>query len=170
MMVRTCLMYCINFFRNQLWQHLIFYNSFRITNMCLLKVAMCEKRRNSHLQPEGGSKKFNEWGVEGGGGRVVGGLKDFRTGGLPIQGGVSTPLHAMVMFPEKLWDYKRFSILKLQDRLMKSSYAKRRQNSSYSLKIISSSYLTLQNIKFHFELPTRQLNFYFSTFESLIRS
>ena len=51
--------------------------------MCLLKVAMCEKRRNSHLQPEGGSKKFNEWGVEGGG-RVVGGLKDFRTGGLPI--------------------------------------------------------------------------------------
>ena len=36
--------------------------------MCLLKVAMCEKHRNSHLQPEGGSKKFNEWGVEGGGG------------------------------------------------------------------------------------------------------
>ena len=162
-------MYCINFFRNQLWQHLIFYNSFRITNMCLLKVAMCEKRRSSHIYSRRGGVKSlttGEWGV------VVGGLKDFRTGGLPIQGGggVSTPLHAMLMFPKKLWDYRRFRILKLQDRVMKSSYAKRRQNPSYSLKIIPSSYLTLQNIKFHFELPTRQLNFYFSTFESLIRS
>ena len=161
-------MYCINFFRNQLWQHLIFYNSFRITNMCLLKVAMCEKRRSSHLQPEGGSKKFNDWGVGGGGGRA----QRFQDWGITNLGGggVSTPLHAMLMFPKKLWDYRRFRILKLQDRVMKSSYAKRRQNPSYSLKIIPSSYLTLQNIKFHFELPTRQLNFYFSTFESLIRS
>ena len=41
-----------------------------------------------------GSKKFEDWGV-----------KDFRTGGLPIWGGatfdwgrVSTPLHAMIFF------------------------------------------------------------------------
>ena len=40
-------------------------------NMCLLKEAMCEKCRSSHLQLEGGSKKCEDWG----------GLKVFRTGG-----------------------------------------------------------------------------------------
>ena len=30
--------------------------------MCLLEVAMCEKCRSSHFQPEGeGSKKFEAW-------------------------------------------------------------------------------------------------------------
>ena len=33
-------MYCSNFFRNQLWEHLISYNSFRNMNMHLLEVAM----------------------------------------------------------------------------------------------------------------------------------
>ena len=55
-------MYCFNFFRNQLWQHLISYNSFRNMNMCLLEVAMCEKCRSSHFQSEGVSKKFEYWG------------------------------------------------------------------------------------------------------------
>ena len=35
-------MYCFNFFRNQLWRHLISYNSFRNVNMCLVEVVMCE--------------------------------------------------------------------------------------------------------------------------------
>ena len=55
-------MYCFNFFRNQLWQHLISYNCFRNMNMCLLEVAMCEKCRSSHFQSEGVSKKFEYWG------------------------------------------------------------------------------------------------------------
>ena len=57
-------MYCFNFFRNQLWQHLISYNSFRNMNMCLLEVVMCEKCRSSHFQSE------------------TGGLKNIRTRGL----------------------------------------------------------------------------------------
>ena len=48
-------------------------------NMCFFEVAMCEKCRSSHFQLEGGSRKFEYWG--GGGG-----LKNFRTGGLPILG------------------------------------------------------------------------------------
>ena len=69
-------MYCFNFFRNQLWRYLISYNSFRTVNMCLLEVAMCEKCRSSHFQwEEGGNKKFEDWGR---------GLKNFRTGGLPL--------------------------------------------------------------------------------------
>ena len=39
--------------------------------MCLLEVAMCEKCRSSHFQPEGGVKIS----------RTGGWLKDFRTGG-----------------------------------------------------------------------------------------
>ena len=76
-------MYCFNFFRNQLWQHLINYNSLRTMNMCLLEVAMCEKCRSSNFQlEEGESKKFEYCRKEGGG------LKNFRTGGgLPIWGG-----------------------------------------------------------------------------------
>ena len=62
-------MYCFNFFRNYLWQHLINY-IFRNVNICLLEVAICEKCRNSHFQLEGG-------------------VKSLRTGG------VSTPLHTM---------------------------------------------------------------------------
>ena len=42
-------MYFFNFFRNQLWQHLISYNSVRDMNMCFLEVAMCEKFRSSHF-------------------------------------------------------------------------------------------------------------------------
>ena len=41
-------------------------------NMFLLEVAMCKKCRSSHFQLDGGSKKFEDWGV---------GLKKFRTGG-----------------------------------------------------------------------------------------
>ena len=59
------LMYCLNFFRNQLWRHLISYNSFRNTNMCFLEVAKCEKCRSSHFQSEGGVKKLRT-GVAGG--------------------------------------------------------------------------------------------------------
>ena len=75
-------MYCFNFFRNQLWQHLINYNSLRTMNMCLLEVAMCEKCRSSNFQlEEGESKKFENCRKEGVG------LKNFRTGGgLPIWG------------------------------------------------------------------------------------
>ena len=62
---RVSLIYCFNFFRNQLWQHLISYNSFRNMNMCLLEVAMCEKCRSSHFQSEGGVKKLRT-GVVGG--------------------------------------------------------------------------------------------------------
>ena len=59
-------MYCFNFFRNQLWQHLINYNSLRTMNMCLLEVAMCEKCRSSNFQSEEGeSKKFEHWREEG---------------------------------------------------------------------------------------------------------
>ena len=64
-------MYCFNFFRNQLWQHLISYNSFRNMNICLLEVVMCEKCRSSHFQSE------------------TGGLKNFRTGGVTFAGGGS---------------------------------------------------------------------------------
>ena len=61
-------MYCFNFFRNQLWQHLINYNSLRTMNMCLLEVAMCEKCRSSNFQlEEGESKKFEYCRKEGGG-------------------------------------------------------------------------------------------------------
>ena len=58
-------MYCFNFFRNQLWQHLISYNSFRNMNMCLLEVATCEKCRSSHFQWKGGGgdgKKIEDCG------------------------------------------------------------------------------------------------------------
>ena len=47
---KISLMYCFNFFRNQLWQDLVSYNSFRNMNMFLLKVAMCEKCRSSDFQ------------------------------------------------------------------------------------------------------------------------
>ena len=63
------LMYCFSFFRNELWQYLISYNSFRNMNMCLLEVAMCEKCRSSHFQLEGGVKSL----------RTGEGLKNFRT-------------------------------------------------------------------------------------------
>ena len=68
-------MYCFNVFRNQLWQHLINYHSFRNMNMYLLEVSMSEKFRSSHFQLEGGSKKFEYWGWG------VGGLKKLRAGG-----------------------------------------------------------------------------------------
>ena len=59
-------------------------------NMFLLEVAMCKKCRSSHFQLDGGSKKFEDWGV---------GLKKFRTGGggggLLLGERVSTPLHVM---------------------------------------------------------------------------
>ena len=41
--------------------------------MCLLEVAMCEKRRSSHFLSERGSKQFEDWGWSG----------YFRTGRLP---------------------------------------------------------------------------------------
>ena len=72
-------MYCFNFFRNQLWQHLISYNSFRNMSMCLLEVAMCEKCRSRDFQLEEG-RRIKILSTAG-----RGGLKNFRTGGrLPI--------------------------------------------------------------------------------------
>ena len=74
-------MYCFNFFTNQLWQHLISYNCFKNIKMCLSEAAVL-KCRSSHFLSEGeGSKKFEDWGGKGGG------VKNFRTGGLPIRGG-----------------------------------------------------------------------------------
>ena len=101
MMIRTCFFnVCFNFFTNQLWQHLISYNSFRNMNMCLLEVTMCEKCRSSHFQLEGGVKSLRTGGV-------------VRTGELPIlwdyfccEGGgdgVSTPLHAMFSLLDDFW-------------------------------------------------------------------
>ena len=49
---RVSLMYCFNFFRNQLLRYLISYNSFRNVNMCLLEAAMCEKCRSNHFQSD----------------------------------------------------------------------------------------------------------------------
>ena len=69
-------MCCFNFFRNQLWQHLICYNSFKNVNMCLLEVVMFEKCRSSHFQSEGGVKSLRN-----------GGLRNFRTGGVTFAGG-----------------------------------------------------------------------------------
>ena len=59
---RVHLMYCFNFFRNHLWQHLISYNSFRNMNMCLLEVPMREKCRSSHFQWKGGVKSLTTGG------------------------------------------------------------------------------------------------------------
>ena len=74
-MVRTySLMYCFNFFRNQLWQHLISYNSFRNINICLLEVAIFEKCRSSHFQSERGVKSLRTRGLpilEGGAGVLL---------------------------------------------------------------------------------------------------
>ena len=71
-------MHCFNFFRNQLWRHLLSSNSFRNVNMCLLEVAMCEKCRSSHFQSDGG-------GARGGGEGGEGARRNVRTGGgLPI--------------------------------------------------------------------------------------
>ena len=55
-------MYYFNFFRTQLWQHLISYNRFRNMNMCLLEVAMCEKCRSSHFQSARGVKSLRTGG------------------------------------------------------------------------------------------------------------
>ena len=80
-MIKMCFFNaCFNFFRNQLWQHLINYNSLRTMNMCLLEIAMCEKCRSSNFQlEEEESKKFEYCREEGGG------LKIFRTeAALPI--------------------------------------------------------------------------------------
>ena len=59
------LMYCFNFFSNQLWWHLISNSSFRNVNMCLLGVAMCEKCRSSPFQLERVVKSLRTggWGV-----------------------------------------------------------------------------------------------------------
>ena len=59
---RVHLMYCFNFFRNHLWQHLISYKSFRNMNMCLLEVPMREKCRSSHFQWKGGVKSLRTGG------------------------------------------------------------------------------------------------------------
>ena len=66
---RVSLMYCFNCFTNQLWQHLISYNSFRSMNMCLLELAICEK-----LQKQPFSVGWRR-------------VKSWRIGGLPIWGG-----------------------------------------------------------------------------------
>ena len=94
-------MYCFNFFRNQLWQHLISYHSFRNMNMYLLEVSMSEKCRSSHFQSEVGSKKFEYWGW--------GGMWVEKTKGW----GVSTSLHAMLLWsiywPFSLQNFKKIS-------------------------------------------------------------
>ena len=48
-MKHISLMYSFNFFRNQLWQDWISYNSFKNVNMCLLEEAMYEKCRSGHF-------------------------------------------------------------------------------------------------------------------------
>ena len=104
-------MYCFNFFRNQLWQHLISYNSFRNMDMCLLEVAMCEKFRSSHFQWEGGVQSL------GTGGRS---LKNFRSGeGYQFGGtfsgggggGVSTSWHDMLL-SSTYWPFSLCKIFK----------------------------------------------------------
>ena len=78
---KISLMFCFNFFRNQLWQHLVSYNSFRNINMCLLKVAMCEKCRSSDFQ-SAKARRVKSLSTAG-----AGGLKNFRiAGGLSIWG------------------------------------------------------------------------------------
>ena len=47
--------------------------------MCMLEVVTCEKCRSSHFQSERGVKSLKTGGT---------GLKNFRTGGLPISGGL----------------------------------------------------------------------------------
>ena len=95
-------MYCFNFFRNQLWQHLVSYNSFRNMNMWLLDVAICEKCRSSHSLSEWGSKRFEY--LAGGGG-----VKIFRIGGYRFGGGGYFCSIQKVL--EQLWKY--FTFLKL---------------------------------------------------------
>ena len=78
---KISLMYLFNFFRNQLWQHLVSYNNFRNMNMCLLKVAMSEKCRSSDFQ-SAKVRRVKSLSTAG-----EGGLKNFRiAGGLPIWG------------------------------------------------------------------------------------
>ena len=85
-------MCCFNFFRNQLWQHLISYNSFRNMKMCLLEVAMCGKCRSNYFQSEGGVKSLRT----GGGLKILGLELPIWAGLLLLGGGVSTLLHAMI--------------------------------------------------------------------------
>ena len=84
-------MHCFNFFRNQLWRHLLSSNSFRNVNMCLLEVAMCEKCRSSHFQSDGG-------GGEGWGGR--GGMLGL--GGVTNLGGGQYPITCHVLYEPSL--------------------------------------------------------------------
>ena len=100
-------MYCFNFFKNQLWKHLISYNSSRNINMCLLKVDMYEKCRSSHFQSEDrgggcGSKTFDYWGE-------LGGYQFWGGGNFALE--ISTSLNAMMrqcifqcLIQKKFWD------------------------------------------------------------------
>ena len=92
MMVKKCFFnYCF------ILRHLISYNSFRNVNMCLLEVAMCEKRRSSHFQSEGGVKSLRTRGVKKFQDWV--GVTDLGVGGGTFAEGVSTPLNAMITNP-----------------------------------------------------------------------
>ena len=116
-------MYCFNIFRNQLWQHLISYNSLRNVNMCLFEVVMCEKCRSSSFQSEGGSKKFEDWRR---------GIKNFRTGGgLLLLAAVSTPLHTMT--------HNRFYVI-----LCRAKYFVELKKVPAIVKIFSSSWKILK--------------------------
>ena len=104
------MMYCFNFSRNQLWQYLISYNTFRNMNMCLLEVAMCEKCRSSHFQLERGVKKFeNSYG--GGGGKKILEL------GVTFAGG--SVVHYMPCFiSKKEWLLQFVSLLNAGNKLI----------------------------------------------------
>ena len=117
-------MYCFNFFRNQLWQHLISCNSFRNVNICLFQVVMCEKCKSSNFQSEGGSKQFEDWRR---------GIKNFRTGGgLLLLAAVSTPLHTMT--------HNRFYVI-----LCRAKYFVELKKVPAFVKIFSSSWKILKN-------------------------
>ena len=69
-----------NFFRNQLWQHLISCNSFRsvlVESRLVESSHVWKKCRSNHFQSTGVVEKL----------RTGGGVRNFRTGGvLPIRG------------------------------------------------------------------------------------
>ena len=101
---RASLMYCFNFFKNQLWRHLLSYNSFKNRNMCLLEVAMCENAEAAISSWRVGVKSLR-----------TGGRGNFTSGGVTDLGGhfywgTSTPLYAMLL----IWHIHYHQLTKLR--------------------------------------------------------
>ena len=124
-------MHCFNFFRNQLWRHLISYNSFRSVNMCSLEVVICEKRRTTISSRRGGAESLR-----------TGGLKHFRTGkkvrtgGLLLLGWGSVP-HYMPCRANILCKYITYIFFQFRVWLLQCLFV-----------VISKSFLWLR----HFEI------------------